>query len=105
MCFQIRSANLYEAPEGDSASRRAVFQKLFPEERFKNYSPVHVDMESDIDMVAVEKLDREVEKALRSKRLHKPRDIMRFVCSESVEKATETIIRKEGDSARVRGEQ
>jgi hypothetical protein len=96
---------LYEAPGGDSESRRAVFQKLFPEERFKNFSPVHIDMESEIDMAALEKQDREVEKALRSKRLNKAKDMMAFICAEGVEKAAEAIVAHEHDSGVSCGEE
>ena len=83
---------MFQAPGGDSEQRKAVFEKLFPEERFKNFSPVYIDIEADIDMVEVERADNRVEKELRSRRLHEPREIMAFVCAESVERVTEGIL-------------
>jgi hypothetical protein len=46
-----------------------VFEKFYPNERFKDYSPSYYNREMLIDLRAVEKEDNELEKYLKSRRL------------------------------------
>jgi len=70
-------------------SRKRVFEKFFPNERFKNFSPTFCNSEDDIDMTQVERDDNKLEKALRSKRLHTPKEMMKFILTEGLVNATE----------------
>jgi hypothetical protein len=60
-----------------------VFEKFFPNERFKNYSPSYYNKEMEIDLREIENRDNEVEKELRSQRLQKPKEMMAFILTEA----------------------
>jgi hypothetical protein len=74
---------LFEDEEGDTESRMKVFEKFYPNERFKNYSPSYYNKEMLIDLREVEREDNELEKDLRSQRLQKPKEMMDFILSEA----------------------
>lgn len=63
--------------------RIKVFEKFFPNERFKNYSPSFYNKELDINLRELEFQDQELEKQLRSQRLNKSKEMMDFVLTEA----------------------
>lgn len=71
--------------------RIKVFEKFFPNERFKNFSPSYYDAEMKIDLREVERLDNELEKELRSQRLCHPKDMMQFILSEAKHRVLTSI--------------
>jgi hypothetical protein len=88
---KIRAANLFEDETGDTNSRRQVFEKFFPNERFKNFSPSHYNDDAEIDMQALVKRDNAKEKSLRSTRLNKPKEMMSFILEVAVDNALDTL--------------
>ena len=62
---KIKSANMFKDGFSDVASRQVVFEKYFPGETFRNFGPVFVDDESEVDLLALEEADDKLEALVR----------------------------------------